>query len=49
MSRDVEKAAKAMAASDEEGDALASTMNAFAEAVLAMPKGGGGPQHGVKY
>ena len=27
-----------MAASDEEGDALASTMNAFEEAVLAMPR-----------
>jgi epoxyqueuosine reductase len=49
MSRDVEKAARAMAASDEEGDALASTMNAFEEAVLAMPKGEGQPQYGVKY
>ena len=49
MSRDVEKAARAMAASDEEGDALASTMNEFEEAVLAMPKGDGEPQYGVKY
>jgi epoxyqueuosine reductase len=49
MSRDVEKAARAMAASDEEGKALASTMNEFEEAVLAMPKGEGEPQFGVKY
>ena len=49
MSRDVEEAARAMAASDEEGDALASTMNAFEEAVLAMPTGDGEPQYGVKY
>jgi epoxyqueuosine reductase len=49
MSRDVEKAARAMAASDEEGAALASTMNAFEEAVLALPQGDGEPRFGVKY
>jgi epoxyqueuosine reductase len=49
MSRDVEKAARAMAASDEEGAALASTMNAFEEAVLTMPQGDGALQYGVKY
>jgi epoxyqueuosine reductase len=49
MSRDVEEAARLMAASDEESEALASTMNAFEEAVLAMPKGDGEPQYGVKY
>ena len=49
MSRDVEKAARAMAANDEEGEALASTMNAFEEAILALPKGEGEPQYGVKY
>jgi epoxyqueuosine reductase len=49
MSRDVDEAARAMAASDEEGEALASTMNAFEEAILAMPKGDGEPQCGVKY
>jgi epoxyqueuosine reductase len=49
MSRDVEDAARAMAASDEEGETLASTMNAFEEAVLALPKGDGKPQYGVKY
>ena len=49
MARDVEEAARAMAASDEEGDALASRMNAFEEVVMAMPKGEGEPQYGVKY
>ena len=49
MSRDVEEAARALAASDEEGEALASTMNAFEEAVLAMPQGNGEPQYGVRY
>ena len=49
MSRDVEEAAEAMAASDEEVSHLASTMNAFEEAVLAMPKGDGEPEYGVKY
>ncbi len=48
MSRDVEDAAKAMA-SEEEGQALASTMNAFEEAVLTIPRGDGEPQYGVKY
>lgn len=49
MSRDVEEAARAMASSDEESSALASTMNAFEEAVLAMPRGDGESQYGVKY
>jgi epoxyqueuosine reductase len=49
MARDVEEAARAMAASDEEGEALASTMNAFEEVVMTMPKGDGEPQYGVKY
>ena len=49
MSRDVEEAARALAASDEEGGAIASTMNAFEEAVLAMPRRHGEPQYGVKY
>ena len=49
MSRDVEEAARAIASSEEEGEALASTMNAFEEAVVAMPQGDGEPQYGVKY
>jgi epoxyqueuosine reductase len=49
MSRDVEEAARALAASAEEGAALAATMNAFEEVVLALPKGEGEPQYGVKY
>jgi epoxyqueuosine reductase len=49
MSRDVEEAANAMAAANEDGAALVSTMNAFEEAVLAMPQGDGEPQYGVKY
>ncbi len=49
MSRDVDEAARAMTASDEEGAALASTMNAFEEVEMALPKGDDGPQYGVKY
>jgi len=49
MSRDVDDAAKALAASDEEGAALASTMNAFEEVEMALPKGDGTPRYGVKY
>ena len=49
MSRDVDEAARAMAASDEEGGALASTMNAFEEVVMTIPKGDGEPRYGVKY
>ncbi len=49
MARDVDEAARAMAASDEEGKALASTMNAFEEVVMALPKGDGEPRYGVKY
>ncbi|HUK77178.1 MAG TPA: hypothetical protein VL117_06200 [Thermoleophilia bacterium] len=49
MSRDVRDAARTMAASDEEGEALASTMNAFEEAVLAMPQVDGASRYGVKY
>ena len=50
MSQDVDDAARALAASDEEGEALASTMNAFEEAVMALPPAGDGePQYGVKY
>jgi epoxyqueuosine reductase len=49
MARDVDEAARALAASDEEGEALASTMNAFEDGVMAMPEADGEPQHGVKY
>ncbi len=49
MARDVDEAAGAMAASDEEGAALASTMNAFEEVELALPRGDGEPRYGVKY
>ncbi len=49
MARDVDEAARAMAATDEEGAALASTMNAFEEVVMAMPTGDGEPRYGVKY
>jgi epoxyqueuosine reductase len=49
MTRDVEDAARAMATSDAEGEALASNMNAFEEVVMAMPKGDGEPRYGVKY
>ena len=49
MARDVKDAARAMGTSDAEGQALASTMNAFEEVVMSMPKGDGEPQYGVKY
>jgi epoxyqueuosine reductase len=49
MARDVEEAARALAASAEEGAALASTMNAFEEAVMAIPAAGGESRYGVKY
>lgn len=49
MARDVEEAARALAASAEEGAALASTMNAFEEAVMALPAAGGESRYGVKY
>ncbi len=49
MARDVDEAARALAASDEEGEALASTMHAFEEVVIALPKGDGEPRYGVKY
>ena len=49
MSRDVEDAAMAMAASDEEREDILWTMNAFEEVVMALPKGDGEPQYGVKY
>ena len=48
MSRDVEKAARAIAANDAEGEALASTMNAFEEAILTVPTGDGERRYGVK-
>ena len=38
-----------MAASAEEGEALASTMNAFEEAILTVPTGDGERRYGVKY
>ena len=47
MSRDVEEAARALAASDEEGEDLASTMNALEEVVMALPEGDGEPQYGA--
>ena len=49
MSSDVDEAARALAASDEEGEALASTMNAFEEVVVALPPDGDEAQYGVKY
>ncbi len=49
MARDADEAARTMAESGEEGEALAQNMNAYDEAVLAMPNGDGEPQHVVKY
>ena len=47
--RRLDAAARAMAMSDQEGAALAQNMNAYDEAVLAIPKGDGEPQHVAKY
>lgn len=50
MAQDVEDAAAALAAGDEDQHELASTMNAFEEAVMALSAAGGGEtRYGVKY
>ena len=49
MAQDVEDAAKALAMSEEGRKDLASTMNAFEEAVIALPLAGGEARYGVKY
>ena len=49
MAQDVEDAAGALAASEDDRKGLASTMNAFEEVVMALPTAGGEPQYGVKY
>ena len=49
MSQDVEDAAGALAASEEQRGDLATTMNAFEEAVMALPPAGDEARYGVKY
>lgn len=49
MARDVDEAARSMARSEQEGEALASTMNLFEETVMTMPQGEGEPRYGVRY
>ena len=49
MAQDVEDAAGALAASEEDRKDLASTMNAFEEVVTTLPTTGGEAQYGVKY
>ncbi len=49
MAQDVEDAAAALAGSDEDSGDLAATMNAFEEAVMALPPAGGAARYGVKY
>lgn len=49
MAQDVEDAAGALARSEEDRKVLASTMNAFEEAVMALPAAGDDARHGVKY
>ncbi|HMK92111.1 MAG TPA: hypothetical protein VK576_03850, partial [Thermoleophilia bacterium] len=49
MAQDVEDAAAALATSQDASSKLASTMNAFEEAVMALPSGGGQTRYGVKY
>ena len=49
MAQDVVDAAGALAANEEEQKDLASTMNAFEEAVMALPTADGEVRYGVKY
>jgi len=49
MAQEVEDAAGALATSEEDHKDLASTMNAFEEAVMALPPAGGEARYGVKY
>ena len=49
MARDVDDAARSMALSDREGEAVASMMNRFEEVVMAMPERSGGAGYGVRY
>lgn len=49
MARDVEDAARALATSEQDCQDLASTMNAFEEAVMPLRSAGGEPRYGVKY
>ena len=49
MAQDIEDAAGALAASEEERGGLATTMNAFEEAVMTLPPTGDEARYGVKY
>lgn len=49
MAQDVDDAARALATSEEHHRDLASTMNAFEEAVMALPRAGGEAGYGVRY
>jgi epoxyqueuosine reductase len=49
MAQDVEDAAGAMATAEQDRKDLASTMNAFEEALMALPPAGGEARYGVKY
>lgn len=49
MAQDVEDAARALATSEQDRQNLASTMNAFEEAVMAFTPAGTGARYGVKY
>ena len=49
MARDVEDAARALATSEEDPKNIASTMNAFEEAVMALTPARTGARYGVKY
>ena len=49
MAQDIEDAAAALATSEDDGRDLAARMNAFEEAVLALPPAGGESSYGVKY
>lgn len=49
MAQDVDDAAESLATSGEDRENLASTMNAFEEAVMALPAAGDEARYGVKY
>jgi len=49
MAQDVEDAAAALAAGEDDRRQVADTMNAFEEVVMALPAADGTPRYGVKY
>lgn len=49
MMQDVEEAARALARTEEEARSLASAINGFEEAAVALARRGAEPRYGVRY